>query len=751
MKSKREILQNTKKKNELKLKTSTKENFNTLTSTSNVFRSISTSVHSPTYYYNNYDGADIEPEPTIIEECVEIKIPTPYPRNRYMLIEDPNLVNSKYTAMLNEKYPPRKYVKHNLTSWTKQNKNKAKEIKCNFMNPKIRFEDYNLRKITYNNEEIGEGSLDNLDQARELIEKLKVKLIDYELTNNQNIETAMECINSLREEKEFYKNKLVESHEKFNYISEKYNIDPEMININDSKNILVESFRHKWLKFNFFKNLKFRVEKTKRLKFGIERLKRFGQNVLKFKSLLSLEKNYMQSKFKDKIYTRSCFRNLKKIFQSLRLNAYFNKLGRKFKNIQRTIYLMVYLKELKLNSSTSEYYQQLNKRALMEYYVKLTRKSINVLKRNCLRLKGNLYSKINYIQFFKDISKLYKKPLTSKIKNLKTKALNTCRDIVEKIINKSKNKLINLYNNGNINKHIPLGYYFKLWKNNCDENQKETQIKINIRKKIIKSFLSKIKKRRDMKYYQTFNSPTIIKAYRQCFFKNILNSIHIKKKILTFQNETSKKIHQRNFLNHLCLVISDDPRIRLNRIMRKIQYSTFIDNIKMKIANKNKQNKQHKTIHNLLSYKNSIKNKTYPCEFFTIIKNKIKTKSKFKFTLNLFQNKNYKMKNLHKLRIICSFLRMKKNKIYYENVISSVKKILDEKSEMINKIELDNSELALHYENILGKNKNYIEENDSLRKKITNLEVYLEQNSRKFKELWNQNVSDIKSKINIFI
>ena len=36
------------------------------------------------------------------EESIEIKIPTPYPQNHYMLIEDEALMNSRYTHILNE-------------------------------------------------------------------------------------------------------------------------------------------------------------------------------------------------------------------------------------------------------------------------------------------------------------------------------------------------------------------------------------------------------------------------------------------------------------------------------------------------------------------------------------------------------------------------------------------------------------------------------------------------------------------------
>jgi len=104
-----------------------------------------------------------------------------------MLIEDPSLSQSPYTQLLNKKYPPRKYLKHNLTSWLRfqsKHNNDFKEINVKLMNPKIDFKkDFNLKKLTYKNDDILENtseSITDIKKACELIEVLKSKLLEYE-------------------------------------------------------------------------------------------------------------------------------------------------------------------------------------------------------------------------------------------------------------------------------------------------------------------------------------------------------------------------------------------------------------------------------------------------------------------------------------------------------------------------------------------------------------------------------------------
>ena len=140
-----------------------------------------------------------------------------------MIIEDQNLLNSQYTSILNEKYPPRKFLRHNLTSWNKCNKNKHKDINIKLMNPDQLFyknnkslhKNFELKKLNYSTE-LNEFTVNNLPEALSVIKDLKYQILEYEQTNNRNIETSLNMIDELREENEFYKKKLIENYENLN-------------------------------------------------------------------------------------------------------------------------------------------------------------------------------------------------------------------------------------------------------------------------------------------------------------------------------------------------------------------------------------------------------------------------------------------------------------------------------------------------------------------------------------------------------
>ena len=108
-----------------------------------------------------------------------------------MLIEDPNLLDSSYTKLLNKKYPQRKYLKHNLTSWLKCNGKHSKHLNIKFTNPKIDFKEIKLKKLSHKKEDILNNdiseSITDIKKAIEIIENLKSKVLEYEITNNENI------------------------------------------------------------------------------------------------------------------------------------------------------------------------------------------------------------------------------------------------------------------------------------------------------------------------------------------------------------------------------------------------------------------------------------------------------------------------------------------------------------------------------------------------------------------------------------
>lgn len=503
-----------------------------------------------------------------IEESIEIKIPTPYPQTQYMLIEDPNLLKSKYTEILNEKYPARKFLKHNLTSWNKCNKSRLKsEMNVKFLNPKIKLEDYNLKKLLYKGEDIDAEKIVNLDDALNIVELLKAKLVEYELTNNQNIETSMEYINSIKLENDFLKNKLVDNYDKINRISENLNIDVDDI-LYDNKYLSWKSFRDKWLKFYFYKILKKNMYKNKVFNYYYKIFKNRQNKNLKLKAILSLEKYYMVSKFFTKNSSKKLFTTIRKIFESLRFNLYVNKISRNFKQISRTISLMVMMKEFKLNLGHSKYFNSINKKGLFKYYISLTTKALRGLKMNSLKFRSRISisnrSKINFLQFFKDFEGRFKDKnisalLNRGMKNRKVNGLILLKKIVSKSIDAARNKIIN-----HPNPKFPTEIYFKKWKDITWQQTKELEHKICFKKALLRMFFNKsrevIAKRRSLKV------ENMAKFYVKRFLHKIGKEKESDRKISNFRNQ-SRIFNLKMTFQSFYTLLNEEPIVRSVRIL----------------------------------------------------------------------------------------------------------------------------------------------------------------------------------------
>jgi hypothetical protein len=227
----------------------------------------------------NYNGLDDETEE------IDIKIPTPYPKTKYFTIDDPSLANSNYTTILNEKYPPRKYLIHNQDSFNKINKDKITEIKFNFLNPKLNFSDYNLKELTFKGEEIDEKNITNLKDALDIINILKAKLIEYELANNENINKAKDIINNLQEQNQLCLKKINDLYDEMEDIEKKYDINFEHPDPKDPINLLIKDFRRRWLKKNFIRNFKLRIKRQKFINNGVKNLQLKKKCFIKIKNI----------------------------------------------------------------------------------------------------------------------------------------------------------------------------------------------------------------------------------------------------------------------------------------------------------------------------------------------------------------------------------------------------------------------------------------------------------------------------------
>lgn len=396
-----------------------------------------------------------------------------------MLITDPTLINSPYTTLLNEKCPQRKYLRHNLTSWLRCNKNKGKDISVKIMNPEFKFkhESLNLKKLSYNNEEVNEYEINRLEDALEVIRKLKLKVLEYEETNNDNIESSLKIIDELKAENEFYKKKLLENYEMIDKYEEKYG---DGAVLGEYTNSILGKFEKKCAMKKIFSILKNNLRKKKVFR---EKHKNFQRNVefvLKIKSFLSLQKNVMIEKFSHKLQMKRLFILFKNGFYSMKTNLNLNRLSHKYNQIKRTIRLIYYFKILRINIGNKKVNTIFSKKGLSFYFSRKKRTIFDVLKYNVYFNKEKGISRqitvnvtkspkqngVGFMNFLKDTNCLDAEP---EIKEKKFKALKVFRQLYD--VNKALNKNLTernqfLFNN---RKKILL-FYIKLWKSvsgNC--------------------------------------------------------------------------------------------------------------------------------------------------------------------------------------------------------------------------------------------------------------------------------------------
>ncbi len=80
----------------------------------------------------------------------------------------------------------------------------------------------------------------------------------------------------------------------------------------------------------------------------------------------------------------------------------------------------------------------------------------------------------------------------------------------------------------------------------------------------------------------------------------------------------------------------------------------------------------------------------------------------------------------------------------------NIKKIIEEKSDLLLKIEHENNELRKYYDGSRKETKATLLENEALREKIKELEQRLQNDDYNYKDLFNKNIHDIKSILNKF-
>jgi len=132
-------------------------------------------------------------------------------------------------------------------------------------------------------------------------------------------------------------------------------------------------------------------------------------------------------------------------------------------------------------------------------------------------------------------------------------------------------------------------------------------------------------------------------------------------------------------------------------------------------------------------------------KFFRIVKYKSKIKDFYNNLICKFQAQFIYNKNTNKLITRILLKKIFSRKSQFEKKLINIKKIIEEKSDLILRLQHEHTELRRHYENSRRETKATLMENESLKEKLIELEEKLQYDDFNFKELFNKNHNDIKS------
>ena len=708
------------------------------------------SIRPPTSFRTNTSNIPKSTSSHFKEEPIEIKIPTPYPQAKYMTINSPSLQNSPYTSILNHKYPPRKYLNHNAISFNKTNRQKNQNIKFTLLNPQINFSDYNLKSVTYKNEEIDTSKITSLTDAHEIINSLKAKLIEFQLANKSNISKSNDLVNKLKEQNEFLINQLNDVYLQLENIETTYGIDTDVHNPNDPVNTLVTSFRNKWLKIKFMNMLSERTCRQKRIKYNYyNNILPRKEYILKLKAFIGFEKLQNTCDFKKTLAIRRADFTKRNILISLKRNVIYNNIYRKFKEFQRNLHLLLYMKELKIKTIQSINYKDLNQKGLWFYYENVAKKIMKVFKANVFHNHKKVNEKgevglrkgnnLNYLNFTKALSAKYKNKLTPEMKEMKIKALRKLKEFYNRIDLNNKNKLV--YNK-NANRNIILSNYFKLWLIGSNENSKTIHVNIQLKNNILKNIFKNLKQNYMQRKYKTItHNPKVRNAYIKLFFSSIKKTLTLRNnKALFIQKKPT--IIRKAILNKMLILSHNDPLVKVINLQKSNAYKSFLSKLKFVLA-------LHKHM-DVIKHNNKIfQTKTFPYlqhKLFMLICQKKILKNNIQYNrINSFITKHYKRKYIHTMLNIKRYKKENSLRAYYENTIMQIKRILNEKTGIINKLEYDNNDLCYNYEQVIAKLQALTNENEILKQNLCEIKYNYSNEKKQYDEMLKQKIKDVHS------
>jgi len=404
---------------------------------------------------------------------VDIKIPKPYPK----AINENNKLNNNIDYNNSKK----QYKNLNEQKFSNNLNNKNISNKNN---------NFNLKVIDFNPQEIDINKINNLEESIDLINKLKEKCINFQKINNINVENSTNLIYKLKEQNQLYLNKINELYDTLDLIEKNFDIDVNHLSPNDAVYINIKNFREFNLKKKFFMYFKQSFYRNKYLKKGILKLKLKKEMYLKLKSFIAFEKMININNFKKILNHKRKIKLLINGYRSIKDNAKFNILERKFYNYQKYLNLLFCIKNFKLQAYLYKIKKHNTQKALLYYYLKTTKKVLKILNsfslyksNNQNLINNNNKIKVNYIKFNNYIANKYKDKFNKDLKFDKIKELTLINKLFKKKEKVRKNKLLI----NDLNKNIILKKYFDLWNEN-PEKKFLNKINFNLNDNRLKQF-----------------------------------------------------------------------------------------------------------------------------------------------------------------------------------------------------------------------------------------------------------------------
>ena len=294
----------------------------------------------------------------------------------------------------------------------------------------------------------------------------------------------------------------------------------------------------------FFAYFKEKIEKIRIIRNKYVEFENSRDNILKFKAFLGLEKNYTTNIYIKKYDSRKYLTLNKKSFDSLRFNVFIRKISEKFQCIKRTINIMVYMKELKLNSGYSKYFRSLKNKAFHKYFKTQSAKALKILKINSIIRKRE--------------NNRCQEKFSSAMNKKKLEAINLFGKISAKIYDSSSSNL----KIESKNKKSAIKPFFSKWRDYTNLKSKEIAFNFLIKKIYFKILLNRINRIKCVDNSLVYKTKSLHRKFFKKFIALVKKKILVKFQTRKFHFTKVRDIHYKSLINGMIKSSNDNPKYK---------------------------------------------------------------------------------------------------------------------------------------------------------------------------------------------